>query len=110
MNAPDLNAGDRLAFFAYGSGAIGEFYSGIVQPGAKAALAEMNIPGALDKRRRCSVKEYEFLENLRETYIENPNFVPDFSILDGWYEKHYSGSGLLVLKEVKDWYRTYDFA
>jgi 3-hydroxy-3-methylglutaryl CoA synthase len=110
VNAPDLNAGDRLAFFAYGSGAIGEFYSGIVQPGAKAALAEMNIPGALDKRRRCSVKEYEFLENLRETYIENPNFVPDFSILDGWYEKHYSGSGLLVLKEVKDWYRTYDFA
>lgn len=110
VNAPDLKAGDRLAFFAYGSGAIGEFYSGIVQPEAKAALADMNIPGALDKRRRCSVKEYEFLENLRESYIENPNFVPDFSILDGWYEKHYSGSGLLVLKEVKDWYRTYDFA
>ena len=110
VNADDLQAGDRIAFFAYGSGAIGEFYSGIVQPGAKAALAAMDIPGKLDQRRRCTVEEYEFIEKLRETYIENPNLEPDFSILDGWYKKHYEGSGLLVLKSVKDWYRTYDFA
>lgn len=110
VNADDLKAGDRLAFYAYGSGAIGEFYSGIVQEGAKAALDAMDIPGKLDKRRRCTVEEYEFLEKLRETYVENPNLEPDLSILDGWYKKHYEGSGLLVLKNVKDWYRTYDFA
>lgn len=109
-SAEDLCAGDRVAFFAYGSGAIGEFYSGIIGADAKKVLAEQNIPGRFDLRRRCSVEEYEFIENLRETYIENPNFVPDFSILGGWYKKHYEGSGLLVLKEVKDWYRTYDLA
>ncbi|NCN05884.1 MAG: hydroxymethylglutaryl-CoA synthase family protein [Spirochaetales bacterium] len=110
VNSDDIKAGDRLAFFAYGSGALGEFYSGIVQSGAKATLAAMDIHAKLDERRRCTVKEYEFIENLRETYIENPEFTPDFSILDGWYKKHYEGSGLLVLKGVKDWYRTYDFA
>lgn len=110
VNADDLKAGDRIAFFAYGSGAIGEFYSGIYQSTAKATLDAVNIPGALDARRRCSVEEYEFVEKLRETYIENPNFTPDFSILGDWYKKHYEGSGLLVLKGVKDWYRTYDFA
>ena len=110
VNSKDIKAGDRLAFFAYGSGAIGEFYSGIVQSGAKAALAAMNIHDKLDQRRRCSVAEYELIENLRETYIENPNFSPDLNILEGWYKKHYEGSGLLVLKGVKDWYRTYDFA
>jgi len=110
VNSEDIKAGDRLAFFAYGSGAIGEFYSGVVQPGAKATLAAMDIHAKLDERRRCTVAEYEFIENLRETYIENPDFTPDFTILDGWYKKHYEGSGLLVLKGVKDWYRTYDFA
>lgn len=102
--------GKQIALFAYGSGAIGEFYSGTVLPGARAELAKMNIDAKLDQRRKCSVEEYEMLENLRETYIENPNFVPDYSILDGWYKKHYEGSGLLVLKGVKDWYRTYERA
>jgi len=110
MSKPDIKAGSRLGFFAYGSGAIGEFYSGIVQPGAAEAVAAMKIDEQLDSRRRCSVEEYEFVENLRETYVEAKDFKPDTSILDGWYDKHYKGSGLLVLKEVKDYYRYYERA
>lgn len=106
-HAPDVEGKD-IALFAYGSGAIGEFYSGRILPGARAELAKMNIDAKLDKRRKCTFKEYEFIETLRDSYVENPNFKPDFSLLDGWYKKHYEGSGLLVLKEVKDWYRTYE--
>lgn len=110
LHADDLNAGDRLALFAYGSGAIGEFYSAIVQPGAREALEAMKISEKLDARRKCSVEEYEFIENLRETYVENPDLEPDFSILNNWYKEHYEGSGLLVLKKVDNWYRTYERA
>jgi 3-hydroxy-3-methylglutaryl CoA synthase len=108
-HAEDVEGKD-VALFAYGSGAIGEFYSGTVLPGAKAELAKMNIDEKLAARRVCSVAEYEELEKLRETYIENPDFEPDFTVLDGWYRKHYEGSGLLVLKGVKDWYRSYERA
>ncbi|AHC13848.1 hydroxymethylglutaryl-CoA synthase family protein [Salinispira pacifica] len=110
VNHADDAEGKHIALFAYGSGAIGEFYSGTILPGAKAEMAKMKIDERLDERRRCSVEEYEAIEKLRETYVENSDFVPDYSILDGWYEKHYKGSGLLVLKEVKDWYRTYERA
>ncbi len=109
-HATDLKAGDRIAFFAYGSGAIGEFYSGHILPEALEVLQGMNISGKLDQRRRVTVEEYESIENSRESYIENPNFEPDFSILNGWYGEHYRNSGLLVLKGVKDWYRTYELA
>lgn len=110
MSDPGLSAkgGDRLGFFAYGSGAIGEFYSGVVQKGAHDIVKAMKIDEALDARRRCSVEEYEFVEKLRDKNIENSDWVPDFSILDNWYQKHYVGSGKLVLKEVKDYYRTYE--
>ncbi|MBN8217829.1 MAG: hydroxymethylglutaryl-CoA synthase family protein [Spirochaetes bacterium] len=107
MSKPDIKEGTRIGFFSYGSGALGEFYSGKVLPGAHEIVKAQKIDEALDARRRCTVAEYEATENLRETYIENPNFVPDTSLLGGWYQKHYAGSGLVVLKEVKDFYRTY---
>jgi len=105
-----LKAGDRIGFFSYGSGCMGEFYSGIVLPEARAWIDSMNIDKALDARKEVTVAEYEAIENQRESYIENPDFIPDFSIADNWYEKHYAGKGLLVLKEVKDYYRTYEWS
>ena len=112
MNDPKLSekGGDRLGMYAYGSGAIGEFYSSIVCKGAYDIVAAMKIDEQLDARRRCSVAEYEQVETVRDDAIEQRHYQPDFSILDGWYKKHYEGSGLLVLKEVKDFYRTYERA
>ena len=103
----NLKAGDRVGFFSYGSGAIGEFYSGIILPHAKEIIDSMKIDEALDARRRVSVEEYEEIETIREDYTEKPNFTPDFSILDNWYDKHYSEKRLLVLKEVIDYIRKY---
>ncbi len=102
--------GDRIGFFAYGSGAIGEFYSGKVCPGAREVVRSMKIDSHLDERREVSVAEYEQLETEREGRIEEPNIRPDFGILDGWYDKHYKGKGYLVLREVKDFYRTYELS
>ncbi len=105
-----LKAGDRVGFFTYGSGAIGEFYSGLICPEAQVTIKSLNLDGHFDSRREVSVEEYEMIEKIRESYIENPNFAPDFSILDNWYDAHYRDRGYLVLKEVKDFYRTYEWS
>ncbi|OHD57422.1 MAG: hypothetical protein A2Y33_08025 [Spirochaetes bacterium GWF1_51_8] len=103
-----LKAGDRIGLFSYGSGCMGEYYSALVCPEARKTIDSMKIDEAFDARRKVSVAEYEKIENLRESYIENPNFTPDFSVADNWYDKFYKGSGKLVLKEVKDFFRTYE--
>lgn len=103
-------AGDRVGFFAYGSGAIGEYYSGLIGPEAVDTVRRMQIDRKLDERREVTVEEYEEIERMREQNIERPDIEPDFSLFDGWYEEHYAGRGYLVLKRVKDYFRTYDLS
>ena len=55
-------------------------------------------------------EEYEAIERMRDGYVENPDFVPDLSILDGFYGTHYHGKGLLRLEKVENWYRTYSWS
>jgi len=105
-----MNAGDRIGCYAYGSGAIGEYYSITVSPEGRETVKQMDIQGQFSKRRRVSVSEYETIEKEREKYIENPDFSPNFDIVDGWYEDHYQGKGLLVLKKVDNFYRTYELS
>jgi 3-hydroxy-3-methylglutaryl CoA synthase len=105
LDAP--KPGARIGFFSYGSGAIGEYYSGTVCPGAKEAVARLRFEESLAARRKVSVADYEWIEALRNGGIEKPDYIPDFSVLDGWYNAHYENKGLLVLSEVKDYRRTY---
>ncbi len=103
-------AGDRIGFFSYGSGAIGEFYSGLICPEAKEIVGRMKIDEALDNRREVSVEEYEQIEKLRQAGIEQANYSPDFSLLNDWYGRFYEGKGYLVLREVKDFIRRYEWS
>ena len=57
QNDPDLKAGERIGLFSYGSGAEGEFYSGILQPGYQEQLS--NVAGDLSKRQLISIAAYE---------------------------------------------------
>ena len=107
LSSSPLKPGDRIGFFAYGSGAIGEFYSATLCEEARETVKRMNIDEQLDSRRETSVEDYEKIEKLRENYIDNPTFQPDISFPEGWYKTHYEGKGLLVLQEVKDFVRTY---
>jgi 3-hydroxy-3-methylglutaryl CoA synthase len=111
MLADELpSPGERIGLYAYGSGAIGEYYSAVVCPEAKETVRSMGIQEELDSRREVTVEEYEMVESAREKYIENPNVNPDFSILDSWFDKFYKGNKYLYLKEVKDFYRTYEWS
>ncbi len=110
QSSDDLKPGDRIGFFSYGSGCIGEFYSGILLPDAKKMINDLKIDEALDARKIIDVPEYEKIENMREADIENPNFEPDFTVADNWYEKFYKGKGLLVLKKVENFRRIYEWS
>lgn len=52
-----VKAGDRLGLFSYGSGAEGEFYTGIVQSGFADYLTD--VKAALAARQQVSIADYE---------------------------------------------------
>jgi len=110
MGAPGVKPGDRIGFFSYGSGAIGEFYSGTLCSEARDVIAGMRIDEELDGRREVNVQEYETIEKAREQTIEQPCFTPDTSLPEGWYEQHYRGRKRLILREVKDFRRLYEWS
>jgi hydroxymethylglutaryl-CoA synthase len=55
--AADL-AGSRIGFFSYGSGSVGEFFTGVVQPGYREHLRAAAHRRLLDDRQRVSHAEY----------------------------------------------------
>lgn len=56
---PELEEGARIGLFSYGSGAVGEFFSGVVKPGYKEYLNKEAHESVLDDRRELSIDEYE---------------------------------------------------
>jgi hydroxymethylglutaryl-CoA synthase len=106
----DIGAGDRMSIFSYGSGSCAEFYSVKACPEARYVAAAANTDRLLDERRRVSVEEYEVLEKRRAALIEDGDYETIDLSLDGWYEKHYRGRGLLVFRGMKDYYRQYEWS
>ncbi|MFU0574499.1 hydroxymethylglutaryl-CoA synthase family protein [Gardnerella vaginalis] len=54
-----LKSGDKIGLFSYGSGAVGEFFSGTIAPGFRDALFAREHADMLDSRVRLSVADYE---------------------------------------------------
>ncbi len=109
-SSDDLLAGDRIGFFSYGSGAIGEFYSALVCPEAKEVIRNLHIDRELDKRKKVIPQEYEKIEKMRVELTEAKDYVSDLSVLDNWFDRFYRGNGYLYLKEVKDFQRIYEWS
>lgn len=57
-NSQNLQAGDRIGLFSYGSGAVAEIFSGTLVAGYQDML-ESNRMAELDKRQILSVADYE---------------------------------------------------
>jgi hydroxymethylglutaryl-CoA synthase len=109
-SADDLKTGDRIGFFSYGSGAIGEFYSARICAQAKEVVENLRINEALDKRRKVAPREYEEIEKIRLGLTEKKDYVTDLTVLDNWFEEFYRGNGYLYLKEVRDFQRIYEWS
>ncbi len=59
-NSTDLNAGDKIGFFSYGSGAVSEIFSGQLVEGYQDQLKDKRQQD-LDQRQPLSVADYEKL-------------------------------------------------
>ena len=59
-NDPQLKAGDRIALFSYGSGAVSEIFSDKLVPGFE-QLLDHKLMEKLDQRTVLSVSDYELL-------------------------------------------------
>lgn len=51
-------SGNRIGFFSYGSGAVGEFFTGLVVPGYREHLRTAEHRRRVEERRRVSHEEY----------------------------------------------------
>lgn len=58
-NSSQLQAGDRLGLYSYGSGAVGEFYSVTVQPGFRKWLQKQEHQQLLNHRQEVTITTYE---------------------------------------------------
>ena len=57
-NSDNLKAGDKIALFSYGSGAVAEIFSASLVPGYEKQLSQTRLE-ELDQRQALSVEEYE---------------------------------------------------
>lgn len=55
----DLQAGDLVGLYSYGSGAMGEFYSGNVVSGYQEQLDQIGDEVLINNRQKLSIAEYE---------------------------------------------------
>jgi hydroxymethylglutaryl-CoA synthase len=58
-NKQKLEQGSRIGLFSYGSGAVGEFFTGILQPGYREHLQIEQHSKLFESRKEVSVEEYE---------------------------------------------------
>lgn len=88
--------GKRIGFFSYGSGCVGEYFSGEVVPGYRDHLFASVHDELLKTRTALTVKQYEDIFNLR---------VPE----DGWeYEFAQYRTGPFRLSGVREHKRLYE--
>jgi hydroxymethylglutaryl-CoA synthase len=109
-SSQDIGAGDRISMFSYGSGSCAEFYSVKACPDAGRLVQANGIGSRLDARKRLTVQEYEAVEQRRTDLTEEGDYEAVDDSLHGWYDRHYKGSGLLVFRGMKDFYRHYDWS
>jgi hydroxymethylglutaryl-CoA synthase len=123
----DLAPGDRIAFYAYGSGSCGEFWSGLVGARAREVVAAARMQELVDARQPLAVPDYEALEQERFRLIDCGDFEP---ALDGFglpaaasatrgpnsaqsgdlYRRRYAAGRLLRLRSIRDHYREYGWS
>lgn len=98
----------RIGLYSYGSGCSSEFYSGIVNPSAKAVLANRAIQDQLNQRIKLDIASYDEVLNLREQWkFGVRDKICDVKPFQELYNKAFEGKRKLILENVENYHRTY---
>lgn len=108
-NAP-IEEGARVGLYSYGSGCSAEFFSGVVDPESKSAVAEMRIGEHLEARTELDFEYYRELAAENRTCLvpERDRRIDPERHLDV-LESYGQSRDLLVFTGTKDYRRTYEW-
>ncbi len=105
----EINGPRRVGLFSYGSGCSSEFYSGVVTPEAKEIQAQQRISGKLAERYPLSFEEYQYvLHQSNAVAFGTRNVTIDKTLFPKVWQQ-VEGKGRLVLKEIKEFHREYEW-
>lgn len=93
----DIEADQNIGLFSYGSGSVGEFFSGKLVDGYKDALNVEHHKALLNARTELSVEEYEHFFNR----FDNLEFDHETELTNNEH-------GIFYLNEINDHIRNYD--
>lgn len=106
----DLNPGDLVSMYSYGSGSMGEFYEAKIGERARELVTATQLGKRLDARTQLTIEQYEALENRRMERIDQAD-LPDlsftFDVVPRVWENHYEGQEKVVLESVSGFERKY---
>lgn len=63
-NEPEDLSNKRIGLFSYGSGCVGEYFSGVVQPGYRDRLLTASHRALMENRTELTYRQYEDIYNL----------------------------------------------
>ena len=105
----DFSQPRRIGLFSYGSGCCSEFYSGVVTSEGKEIQAQQKISSQLAERYSLSMEEYERLQHHSSVVAFGArNVTLDHQLFpEVW--RQIEGKGRLVLKQIKEFHREYEW-
>jgi polyketide biosynthesis 3-hydroxy-3-methylglutaryl-CoA synthase-like enzyme PksG len=103
-----VSAPCRVGLFSYGSGCSSEFFSGIITPESRDALAGFDFGAHLRDRVALNMEQYDQVVDLNlEWVFGTKDRVVDNSSYAGVFESRLRGRNRLVLTEIKNYHREY---
>lgn len=103
--------GRRVGLYSYGSGCASEFFAGTVVPGAREAMARLDIGGRVRARRELDFAEYEkVLPAARDCLVPVRDRRTDLSRLDEFGDQALAHGSLLLFTGVTNYHRRYEWS
>ena len=106
----ELEPGDRIGMYSYGSGSCAEFYSVKLLPGAREYIRSLGIDDHLDARYELSIEEFDTLSRKRSSHAEQSTFRTDLAYPTGWFEAYYKGKQRLIFRGAEAFIRKYEWS
>lgn len=111
IDTVELTQPKRIGLFSYGSGCASEFFSGVITPESKKELAPMAIGQKLAERVHLSMEDYDRITDATLDWgFGVTDKAMDITPFEEIFNRHLAGNGYLVLKEVKDHKRLYEWS
>ncbi len=110
IDTEEFDAPMRVGLFSYGSGCCSEFYSGVVNRGAKTLISRFDLERQLTERYQLTIDEYELLLTKSSSVrFGTRNVKAEKYIISGAWNVNQKKQ-CLILKEIKEFHRTYEWA